>query len=97
MTTSHITGHTKNSLWDVFEQHSHLLKVFGEGPELSDSTLQDAEVFVWKLYGAMTADNISAVNLSMTIKRLPPTRDDLCFLIQRVYFQILVWRQAHLP
>lgn len=75
----------------MFRQHSHLLKGLGEGPELSDSTIMDAEVFFCKLYGANNTNNISEVRLGMfvkgmTIERLPPTRDALKFHIRRVRF-----------
>ncbi|KAK3885189.1 hypothetical protein Pcinc_010581 [Petrolisthes cinctipes] len=99
--TSYIAGHTKKTCWNVFRQHSHLLKGLGEGPEFSDSTIMDAKVFFCKLYGAINTNNINEVRLGMfvkgmTIERLPPTRDALKFHIQRVHFQTLVWRQAHL-
>ena len=101
MTQHHIAGHTKKTCWGVFERNRHLLKGLCEGPEVSDSTLQDAEVFFCKLYGAMTADDINAVRLSMLvkgmpIKRLPPTRDALYFHIQRSHYQTLVWQEGHL-
>lgn len=87
--------------WNVFRQHSNLLKGLGEGPELSDSTIMDAEMFFCKLYGAVNTNNINDVRLGMfvkgmTIERLPSTRDALNFHIQRVHYQTLVWRQAHL-
>lgn len=99
--TSYIAGHTKKSCWDVFVQHHHLLKGLGEGPELSEHTIQNVEQFVCKLYGAMDADHINDVRASMlvrgmTIERLPPTRDALYFHIQRSHFQALVWNQANL-
>ena len=58
-------------------------------------------MFFCKLYGEINTNNINEVRLGMfvkgmTIERLPPTRDALKFHIQRVHFQTLVWRQAHL-
>ncbi|CAJ1055559.1 Hypothetical predicted protein [Xyrichtys novacula] len=99
--TSYISGHTKKSCRNVFRQHSHLLKGLGEGPELSDSTIMDANVFFCKLYSANNTNNVNEVRLGMffegmTIKRQPPTRDALKLHIQCVDFQTLVWRQAHL-
>lgn len=99
--TSYIAGHSKKTCWEVFIEYSHLLTGLGEGPELSDHTIQNAEQFFCKLYGVKDADNINEVRASMfvkgmTIERLPPTRDALYFHIQRSHFQALVWRQAHL-
>ena len=99
--TSYIAGHTKKKCWDVFLQHNCLLKGLGADTVLTDHTVQAAEVFFCKVYGAMNAENIDKVRSSMFVKgmsieSLPPTRDSLYFHIQRSHYQALVWRQAHL-
>lgn len=99
-TSTYITWHTKTCR-DVFVQHHHLLKGLGEGPELSDHTIQNVEEFVCKLYGATDAEHINAVRASMfvkgmTIERLPPTRDAFYLHIQCSHFQTVVWSQANL-
>ena len=99
--TSYIAGHTKKTCWDVFLQHNYLLNGLGADTVLTDHTVQAAEVFFCKVYGAMNADNINEVRSNMLVKgmpieRLPPMRDSLYFYIQRSHYQALVWRQAHL-
>lgn len=59
--TSYISGHTKKTCWNVLRQHSHLLKGLGEGPEFSDSTIMDAEVFFCKLYGANNTTSMKSI------------------------------------
>ena len=98
--TSYIAGHTKKTCWDVFVQHSSLLKGIGDSIILSDNTIKNAEIFFCKVYGAMDADNIDDVRSTMFVKgrpieRLPPTKDALFFHIQCSHYQALVWKQAH--
>ena len=51
--TSYIAGHTKKTCWDVFVQHSSLLKGIGDSIILSDNTIKNAEIFFCKVYGAI--------------------------------------------
>jgi hypothetical protein len=99
-TTSHISGHSTKSAWEVFKSHHKLLQNLGKG-ELVQETAQDAESFVCKMYKishVATADEARAILFvkSRAPESLPPTSDSLSFHIKRAHYQTSVWRQAHL-
>ena len=81
-TTSYLAGHSKKTCQEVFKLHHSLLRGLGDSSVLSDKTIKDAEEFVCKVYGSVTAGSSNDVRVSMFVKgmtsdKLPPTSDAL--------------------
>jgi len=98
-TTSYIANHTKRSSWEVFKDHNKLLENLGIG-ELTDVTIKASEAFVCRIYNVHKTDSVDDARHILFCKTtkpeaLPPTSDALRFHLMRVYYQTMIWRNAH--
>jgi len=60
-TTSYLTGHTK-TWWVMFKEHHYLLQGLGDGPTLCTKTVRNAEQFLSRICGSVTAYSIDKVD-----------------------------------
>ena len=96
--TSFFLGRGKRIAWTTFQEHHELLKDLGKA-ELTQNILNDAEIFVCKLYLNQEHKRVNDVRSTMFLKArspesLPPTGDSLSFHVKRAHYQASVWRQA---
>ena len=47
---SYLSGHTKKTVWEVFEKHHQLLKDLGRTTRVSDKVARDADAFICQIY-----------------------------------------------
>lgn len=98
-TTSYFCGHTKRSAWKTFLLHHNLLCDVGVGI-LTSNKIKSTEAFVCRIYGVNNVQSVDTVRRVMFEKSrkpemLPPTSNALNFHIQRVHYQCMIWKNAH--
>lgn len=77
----YIAGHTKETCWVLFLHRNHLSSGLCGDTMLTNHTIQDATLFICKLYCAMNANNsedrVSMFIKGITVERLSPATDSL--------------------
>ena len=103
-TVSFLYGHGKGQAFRLMMNHSERyqgMAGLGTGDAITYSQTQACTKFISNMYGkestsltALRRERAGDIKKYVTAKKLPPTDDAFCLHLQRVSYQLKVWRQA---
>ena len=101
---SFLYGHGKGQAFRLMMNHSEKyqdMAGLGTGDAITYSQTQACTKFISNMYGkestsltALRCEKAGDIKKHVTAKKLPPTDDAFCLHLQRVSYQLKVWRQA---